>query len=130
MPVGPAPKSQLSPETLRARGWTMPGSIRKRGRSYALRLYVGKRNGKSLYKWLTYKTRAEADAVQRELASHTLAHAAGISLYGSPRERLGPYLVDWVERQAGGSRRKPCGGIGSWPGKSAPMSWGRSRSAV
>src|SRR6516162_1801642 len=95
----PTPKPQLSPELLRARGWTMPGSIRKRGSSYVLRLYVGKMSGIDKYKWLTFKSRQAAEAAQRELASHTLAHAAGTGLYGSPRERLGSYLREWHVRQ-------------------------------
>ena len=77
----------------------MPGSIRRRGDSYVLRLYAGSADGKKVWKWLTFATRAEAEAAQRELASHTLAHAAGTGIFGSPRERLGPYLTDWLERQ-------------------------------
>ncbi len=77
----------------------MPGTIVRRGRSFALRLYGGQEEGTKKYRWLTFKTHAEAEAAQRELASHVLAHAAGVGIYGSPRERLGPYLKDWLERQ-------------------------------
>jgi len=69
-----------------------------RGRSHALKIYAGRENGKKRDKWLTFKTPAEAEAAQRELASHVLAHSAGLGLYGSPRERLGRYLDDWLER--------------------------------
>jgi integrase len=91
----------LSPDTLRGRGWTVPGSLVRRGRSFALKLYAGQEDGKKKQKWITFPSRAEAEAAQRELASHTLAHAAGTGLYGSPRERLGPYLRDWCKRQRG-----------------------------
>lgn len=77
----------------------MPGRIFKRGGSYVLKIYAGREGGKKKDKWLTFSTRQEADAAQRELASHTLAHSAGAGLYGSPRERLGPYLTDWLKRQ-------------------------------
>ncbi len=77
----------------------MPGTIIRRGKSYALALYAGQINGKKRYKWLTFKTYGEAQAAQGELVSHVLAHSAGVGLYGSPRERLGPYLKDWLARQ-------------------------------
>jgi len=77
----------------------MPGRIFKRGGSYVLKIYAGREGGRKKDKWLTFSTRQEADAAQRELASHTLAHSAGAGLYGSPRERLGPYLTDWLKRQ-------------------------------
>lgn len=80
-------------------GWHMPGRIFKREGSYVLKIYAGREGGKKKDKWLTFRTRQEAEAAQRELASHILAHSAGIGLYGSPRERLGPYLADWVKRQ-------------------------------
>lgn len=95
----PRLRETLTPETLRVRGWTVPGSIVRRGNSYALKVYAGRDNGKKRDRWLTFRTRMEAEAAQRELASHTLAHAAGIGIYGSPRERLGPYLEDWCKRQ-------------------------------
>ena len=79
----------------------MPGSIFKRGDSYVLKVYAGKERGTSRFKRITFESRAEAEAAQRELASHTLAHSAGIGIYGSPRERLGPYLEDWCQRQEG-----------------------------
>lgn len=77
----------------------MPGRIYKRGRSYVLKVYAGREGGKKRDKWLTFPTHQAAETVQRELASHTLAHSAGTGIYGSPRERLGPYLVDWLSRQ-------------------------------
>ena len=77
----------------------MPGTIVKRNNSYALVLYAGKEAGKKRYRWLTFKTYEEAQAAQGELASHTLAHSAGCGMWGNPRERLGPYLRDWIERQ-------------------------------
>ncbi len=77
----------------------MPGTIVRRGNSYALRLYAGQEGGTKKYRWLTFKTRTEAEAAQRELSSHVLAHAAGVGVFGSPRERFGPYLTDWLERQ-------------------------------
>jgi integrase len=77
----------------------MPGSIVRRGNSYVLKLYAGREGGKKRDKWLTFKSYGEAQAAQGELASHVLAHAAGVGLYGSPRERTGPYLADWLKRQ-------------------------------
>jgi len=77
----------------------MPGRIFKREGSYVLKIYAGREGGKKKDKWLTFRTRQEAEAAQRELASHTLAHSAGAGLYGSPRERFGPYLTDWLKRQ-------------------------------
>ncbi len=94
----PDSRRTLSPDNLRERGWTVPGIIIRRGRSYALKIYAGRENGKKRDKWLTFKTYAEAEAAQRELASHVLAHSAGLGLYGSPRERLGTYLSDWLAR--------------------------------
>lgn len=79
----------------------MPGVLRRRGNSYQLRIYAGIENGRKRWKEISFKSRPEAEAAQRELASHTLAHAAGTGLYGSPRERLGPYLKDWARRQDG-----------------------------
>ncbi len=80
----------------------MPGRIFKRGDSYVLKIYAGREGGKKKDKWLTFGSRAEAEAAQRELASHTLAHSAGVGLYGNPRERLCTYLVDWLKRQKPG----------------------------
>lgn len=77
----------------------MPGRIRRRGSKYALVVYAGREGGKRRDRWLTFKSHAEAEAAQRELSSHVLAHSAGVGLYGSPRERLGPYLKDWLGRQ-------------------------------
>ncbi len=94
-----APRRTLSPEQLRERGIYVPGIIVRRGGSYALKIYAGRENGKKRDKWLTFQTEAEAKAAQRELASHVLAHSAGLGLYGSPRERLGRYLTDWLARQ-------------------------------
>ena len=64
-----------------------------------MKLYAGRVNGKKRDKWLTFKTYREAQAAQGELASHVLAHSAGVGLYGSPRERLAFYLADWLKRQ-------------------------------
>lgn len=89
----------LSPSSLKGRGFYVPGKIRKRGRSYVLKVYAGRQNGKKRDKWLTFRTHQEAEAFQRELSSHTLAHSAGVGLFGSPSERLGPYLTDWIKRQ-------------------------------
>ncbi len=44
------------------------GSIVRRGSSYALRLYAGQEGGTKKYRWLTFRTRTEAEAAQRELA--------------------------------------------------------------
>jgi len=64
-------------------------------------MYAGREGGKKRWRWWTFHTRAEAEAAQRELASHTLAHAAGLGLYGSSHERLGAYMDDWRRRQEG-----------------------------
>src|SRR5438093_13450697 len=98
MTARPTPKPSPSPELLRARGWIMPGSIYRRGNSYVLQLYVGKQNGQSRYKRITCKSYAEAQATQAQLGVHVRAHAAGLGVSGSPRERLGPYLLDWFDR--------------------------------
>src|SRR5688572_24200526 len=92
-------RSISSPSDLRGRGFQMPGVIRRRGKSVVLKVYAGREDGKKRVKWLTFSTRQEAEAAQRELASHTLAHSAGTGIYGSPRERLGMYLTDWLQRQ-------------------------------
>jgi integrase len=94
-------RNSLPLNQLRGRGWRVPGIIVKRGDSYAFKIYAGKKDGWSDYKWVSFPSRAEAEAAQRELASHTLAHSAGVGIYGSPRERFGPYLEDWCERQRG-----------------------------
>jgi len=75
------------------------GSIRRRGGSFTLRLYAGSVNGRKRWKWFTFGTRAEAEAAQAKLASHVRAHSAGTGFFGSPRERLGPYLEDWLDLQ-------------------------------
>lgn len=85
--------------SLREGGWFVSGSIFQRGPKWVLKVPMGRENGKKRDKWLTFTTRREAEEVQRELASHTLAHSAGVGLYGNSRERLGSYLVDWLKRQ-------------------------------
>ncbi len=93
------PARNLSHETLRERGFHVPGRIFQRGKSWILKIYTGRENGKKRDRSLTFKSRPEAEAAQRELASHVLAHSAGLGMWGSPRERLGRYLIDWLERQ-------------------------------
>jgi len=94
-----ARRANLSPHELRVRGFTVPGTIVRRGNSYALKLYAGQECGKQFYKWFTFRTFAEAQAAQAKLGSHIRAHAAGLGLFGSPRERLGSYLLGWLELQ-------------------------------
>jgi len=89
----------------------VPGSFRRRGNAFELKIYAGLEAGKKRWKYITFRTRAEVEAAQRELASHTLAHAAGTGLYGSPRERLGPYLKDWprgIRDIRRGPSKDPC----------------------
>ncbi len=82
----------LSPTELRGRGFTVPGIIVRRGRSFALKVYAGRERGKKRDRWLTFTTHAEAEAAQRELAAHTLAHAAGIGMFGVRGESVEPTL--------------------------------------
>jgi integrase len=86
----------LTTARLRERGWRVPGTIFRRGSSYVLRIHVG--GGRQ--RWITFPTLQEAEAAQRELASHTLAHAAGVGLYGHPRNRLAAFLSEWVARRS------------------------------
>lgn len=74
----------------------MPGHIRKtvRGR-YSLRIYIG--NGQ--YRDHYFASYQEAEAAQVELAHHARAHASGLGIAGDPKERLAPYLSDWLDRR-------------------------------
>lgn len=91
-------RGNLTPSSLRGRGFIVPGAIVKRSpTNYAVKVYIGQ--GKS--KWYSgFRTRREAQAFQANLASHP-AHSAGVGLYGSVRERTGTYLKGWFDRQEG-----------------------------
>jgi len=87
----------LSPAALRARGWAMPGHIRKFRKYHVLRIHIGHRKYRDYY----YRTRQEAEAAQAELATHVRAHSSGLGIAGSPKERLAPYLHDWLDLRRG-----------------------------
>lgn len=78
----------------------MRGHIRKRGKSWAVVIFLGRHeNGKRRYKWYTHVTRREAEAHLTQLL--TQVQAGG----GVPptRLRVGEYLAQWIKDYAAGS---------------------------
>ena len=72
----------------------MRGQIRKRGSSWCVVLYLGRRpqTGKKAYKWMTYPTRREAEAALPKL----LAQMGAGSTLPSPRLTVGLFLEQWL----------------------------------
>ena len=79
----------------------MRGHIRKRGKSWAVVVYLGKdpTTGRARRKWYTYATRQEAQA---HLA-HTLTQLHGGGTLPSTRLRTGEYLEKWLQDYAVGA---------------------------
>lgn len=74
----------------------MPGHVHKvRPNLYSLRIYVGQGKRRDHY----FSSLQEAEAAQIELAHHARAHASGLGIAGDPKERLAPYLRDWLNRR-------------------------------
>lgn len=71
----------------------MRGQIRKRGSSWCVVLYLGRRpqTGKKAYKWVTYPNRREAEAALPKL----LAQLGAGSTLPSPRLTVGSFLDEW-----------------------------------
>jgi integrase len=72
----------------------MRGQIRKRGQSWCVVLYLGRRpqNGKKVYKWTTYPTRRDAEAALPKLIARI---GAGTTL-PSPRLTVGMFIDQWL----------------------------------
>jgi len=72
----------------------MRGQIRKRGSSWCVVLYLGRRpqNGRKVYKWVTYPSRREAEAALPKLLSQI---GLGATL-PSPRLTVGTFLDQWL----------------------------------
>ncbi len=68
-------RRNLGPAELRDRGWHVPGTISRRGGSYVLRVYAGQSGGTKKYRWLTFRTKAEAEAMYAELLELMDRHA-------------------------------------------------------
>src|SRR3989304_3553238 len=105
------PRSNLSPDTLRGRGFNVPGALFKHKRSgrWTVKLHIG--NGR--YQQRYFATRAEAEAYQASLASHPL-HAANVGIFGTARERLREHIHRWLRRQERGGN---AGAARAWGGK-------------
>ncbi len=97
-----ARRGRPSPSDLRRRGWVVTGYIFRRGKSYVVVIDHGRsESGKKIRKWHTFKTRPEAEAFQLSAATHP-TFSAGVGVYGSMRQRLGPYLERWLGDYANG----------------------------
>ena len=72
----------------------MRGQIRKRGSSWCVVLYLGRRpqDGRKVYKWTTYPTRREAEAALPNLLAQI---GAGATL-PSPRLTMGIFMDQWL----------------------------------
>lgn len=72
----------------------MRGQIRKRGASWCVVLYLGRRpdTGKKAYKWTTFSSRHEAEAALPRL----LAQMGAGSTLPSPRLTVGSFLDQWL----------------------------------
>src|SRR5947209_18427558 len=78
----------------------MRGQIRKRGKSWAVVIYLGREpgSGRKRWKWYTHKTHREAEAHLTQLL--TQVQAGG----GVPPSRLllGDYLEQWLRDDVAG----------------------------
>lgn len=78
----------------------MRGCIKKRGKSWAVIIYLGRDDqGKRRYKWYTHPTRREAEAHLGQL----LASGAAGGIIPTTRRRLGEYLESWLGDYAAGA---------------------------
>jgi integrase len=70
----------------------MKGQIRKRGNSYSVIVPLGKdASGKKRYKWVTCRTKREAEAKRAELV-----HQANTGVLTSPKGTLGEFIERWL----------------------------------
>jgi len=75
----------------------MRGQIRKRGKSWAVIVYLGKdAAGKERRKWYSHKTRRDAEAHLAQLISHL--HGGG--MVPDTKQPLGEYLTAWLRDHA------------------------------
>ena len=70
----------------------MKGQIRKRGNTYSVIVPLGKdSSGKKRYKWVTCRTKREAEAKRAELI-----HQANTGMLASPKGTLGQFIERWL----------------------------------
>ncbi len=70
----------------------MKGQIRKRGSTYSVIVPLGKdASGKKRYKWVTCRTKREAEAKRAELI-----HQANTGMLASPKGTLGEFIERWL----------------------------------
>jgi integrase len=70
----------------------MKGQIRKRGNTYSVIVPLGKNaSGKKRYKWVTCRTKREAEAKRAELV-----HQANTGVLTSPKGTLGEFIERWL----------------------------------
>ncbi len=79
----------------------MRGHIRRRGRSWAVVVYLGRdpQTGKHRRKWSTFRTRREAEA---HLAAYLTQLHDGLTL-PTTKLRLGEFLEQWLRNYAAGA---------------------------
>ncbi|MBN1369958.1 MAG: tyrosine-type recombinase/integrase [Dehalococcoidaceae bacterium] len=71
----------------------MKGQVRKRGKSWVAIVPLGKDGqGKLKYKWVTCKTKKEAEAKRAELI-----HMANTGMLASPKGMLADFVTRWLE---------------------------------
>jgi integrase len=70
----------------------MKGQIRKRGNTYSVIVPLGKNaSGKKRYKWVTCRTKREAEAKRAELV-----HQANTGVLTSPKGTVGDFIERWL----------------------------------
>jgi len=70
----------------------MKGQIRKRGNTYSVIVPLGKNaSGKKRYKWVTCRTKREAEAKRAELV-----HQANTGVLTSPKGTVGEFIERWL----------------------------------
>jgi integrase len=70
----------------------MKGQIRKRGNTYSVIVPLGKdMSGKKRYKWVTCRSKREAEAKRAELV-----HQANTGMLASPKGTLGEFIERWL----------------------------------
>jgi integrase len=76
----------------------MRGHIRKRGKSWAVVVYLGSENGRERYKWYSHKNRRDAEAHLAQLLVQV--QAGGVAPPG--RLRTGDFLEQWLREDISG----------------------------
>ena len=76
----------------------MRGHIRKRGKAWAVVVYIGSENGKDRYKWYSHKTQRDAEAHLAQLLVQVQA-GGGIP---SGRKKVDDFLEEWLRDYAQG----------------------------